>query len=99
MCVAMACVIPRFYRNFIRFGNEFFTAVTLFRRLWAYRQPVLRGDPHADLELTWTAVKRLVPDWIGFTPNRCSPGHGQIDVQAAAEALEKFDREIQKYDS
>ena len=74
-------------------------AVTLFRRLWAYRQSLLNGEPRADLEPTWAAVKNLAPNWVGFTPNRCSQEHGQIYVEATAVALEKFDREIQKYDS
>ncbi len=74
-------------------------AVTLFRRLWAYRQSLLLVEPRADLEPTWTAVKRSSPNWVGFTPNRCSREHGQIYVEATAEALEKFDRENQKYDS
>ena len=44
-------------------------------------------------------MKKLAPDSVGFTPNGCSREQGQIDVEATAEVLDKFDRESRKYDS
>ena len=62
----------------------------------ALKSQILNADGRRKVTRRQKCTKTLTSV---LTPNRYSPEHGQIYVEATAVALEKFDREIQKYDS
>jgi hypothetical protein len=48
-------------------------AVWALRPLWMYRTSVLLGVPDTRHSALWQEAQRIVPDWIGFHPARCTP--------------------------
>lgn len=43
------------------------------RPLFRYRTSMLIGEPDDRFAEEWEAAKRIVPGWIGFRPERCTP--------------------------
>ncbi|MEL6796317.1 MAG: hypothetical protein AAFO89_05780 [Planctomycetota bacterium] len=60
------------------------------KALWGYRSAIIRGDHELvkSLQPVWDEAKRLMPRWIGFSPERCAQKPEYI------RALQESDREV-----
>jgi hypothetical protein len=80
---------------FIWFDENYFDFVAVCRsrgntRYWepvVYRSALILGQPRKDCRRGWEELRRLVPQWPGFRPERCSQSL-KADLEQALAAEE-----------
>ena len=53
--------------------GECVEATWVARPLFRFRTSIIIGEPDERCAEYWRLARRIIPEWIGFRPERCSP--------------------------